>query len=505
MESEIAAAPAIYIKQEQFADVVEEYNAKLRTVGEDEGDSLESEMLLVSRSRSSSGLGSRLGSGKGSRRGSTDSGWDTDLEEDIPVNNNSRHDLTGEHIYVKACKTLKITPSNHIIQSFSKPILSVRHRSLGPNEVKSITEALMSNTFVKSLDLEGNNIGDAGASQILRLLLENCFISEVSLSENNIGSRGAEIFSNILKQTRSLMKVNLSGNRFSDKDSAILAEGISANDTVKTLNLSHNEFMLNAGQDLGMAISENHTITELDLSWNHLRMKGAIAIANAMAKNSSIEVLTLRFNGFADDGAAAMGEALIENNTLKILDLSHNRISDKGAVALSKGLSKNITLESLDIGYNPITREGAFALLTAAKEAKELIELLMSEIFLDEAAFNVIETLIQQRSSLKISYQGVTRDKSGKTRNNELDLLRNKIFERIRNYLKVNRLRMVDLFNRWDKDKNLSLTRDEFALGIATANIPLAPEMIDFLVNQLDANKNGTVEYDEFVAISGIE
>lgn len=505
MESEITAAPAIYVKQEQFANVVEEYNATLRTIGENEEDSLENDMLLASRSRSSSGLGSRLGSGLGSRRGSTDSGWDTDLEEDIPINNNSRHDMTGEHVYAKVCKALKVTPSNHIIQSLNKPILSVRHRSLGPNEVKSITEALISNTFVKSLDLEGNNIGDAGASQILRLLLENCFITDVSLSENNIGSRGAETFGNILKQTRSLMKVNLSGSKFSDKDSAILAEGISANDTVKVLNLSHNEFMLNAGLDLGMAISENHTITELDLSWNHLRMKGAIALANAIAKNSSIEVLNLRFNGFADDGAAAMGEALMENNTLKILDISHNRISDKGAVALSKGLSKNMTLESLDVGYNPITRDGALALLMAAKEAKALIELLMSEIFLDEESFNIIEALVQQRSNLKISYQGVTRDKGGKTRNNELDLLKNKIFERIRNYLKENRLRMVDLFNRWDKDKNLSLTREEFALGIATADIPLSPEMIDFLVNQLDTNKNGTVEYDEFVAVSGIE
>ena len=434
-----------------------------------------------------------------------DSGWETDLDDwETMSNSKTLHDATGEKAYMKTCHLLKITPSSHIIKSLKNPSMNMRHRSIGPKEAQSIADALMSNTFVKSIDLEGNNIGHDGLSKLFRLLLENCFISELSLSENNIGPKGASILANILRHTRSLATVNLKGNRLSDNDSTLLAEGIAANDTVKTLTLSHNEFRSHAGHKLGNAIASNVTLLSLDLSWNHLRMEGAIAFAKSLAKNYSIQVLNLRYNGFADNGAAAMGEALAQNQSLKTLDLSHNRISDKGAVALSKGLAKNEALQCLDIGYNPISRDGGLALLNAAKEAKELVELVMEEIYLDEEAFHVLEELVATRSSLKVRYQGVARESGAGTNKKEILMLKRKIFERIRQYLKENRLRMVDLFNTWDKDKSMTLTLEEFEAGIKNANIPLSNDMIEFLMHQLDNDKSGFVAYDEFTAISGI-
>ena len=474
-------------KSNTFSDIVEELNANIDEVGTRELFSDDTDSLFDYR------------------RESVNSGWDTDLDNPIMAKPASKHDATGEKVYLRACKLLKITPSNHITKSLKTSFLNARHRSIGCKEAQSIAEALMANTFVKSLDLEGNDIGHIGASQIFRLLLENCFISHLSLSENNIGSKGAAILSNILQYSRSLTTINLKGNKLRDNDSSLLSEGIAANDTLKTLVLSHNEFRSNAGQKLGNAIMRNSTIVDLDLSWNHLRMEGAIAFAKALAKNSSIEVLNLRFNGFADNGAEAVGEALARNDTLKSLDLSHNRISDKGAIGLSNGLVKNKALQSLNIGYNPISRDGGLALLDAAKEAKELVEMLMEEIYLDEEAFEILEELVRTRSKLKVTYQGITKDSGAGMRKNELALLRKKIFDRIRQYLKDKRLRMIDLFNRWDKDKSMTLSKQEFQTGIRAANIPLSNDMIEFLVNQLDSDRDGLVGYDEFVAISGIE
>ena len=479
--------------QTPFSDVVEELHAVLaeKKAAKDEDDvedEKETEIEYFDEFRCES----------------TDSGWDTDLEDEAD-SKKAAHDRTGENVYLRTCKALNIIPSKHLIRSFRKPVFNARHRALGPKEIKSIADALLGNTFVKILDLEDNNLGNGGISQVLRLLLENCFITEVSLAENNLGSRGADVFSDIFKYTRTLTKVNLSGNRFGDKDCSKIAEGIEENDTVKMLSLSHNEFRCAAGINLGIAISNNITLTELDLSWNHLRMEGAVALANGMAKNVAIATLSLRFNGFSDIGAKAMGNALLHNSTLLSLDLSHNRISDHGAISLSHGLAKNTALQSLNISYNPIIKKGGIALLTAAKEAKELIELLMDEIFLDTLAIDILHEILRTRSNLNITYSGVVKGSDADGHKNELDILKRKIFNRIREYLKLNRLRMVDLFNRWDKDKNLQLDKKEFEIGIASANIPLSPEMIDFLMDVLDSDKNGKVEYDEFVAISGIE
>lgn len=478
-------------RRNSFSDVVEEYDAVINGSGKKEqikaADEDDDDIF------------------RDHRCDSVDSGWETDLDLVRNVKSNAKYDSTGEQAYLKVCKILKIIPSNHVTKSLKNSVLNVRHRSIGSKEVQSITEALIGNTFVKSLDLEGNDIGHAGASQIFRLLLENCFITELSLSENNIGSKGAPIIANIFQHTRSLLNVNLKGNKLKDNDSSLLSEGIAANKSLKSLNLSHNEFRSHAGHKFGNAIATNVTLLQLDLSWNHLRMDGAIAFGKALAKNTSLEILNLRFNGFADNGAEAMGEALAHNDTLKSLDLSHNRISDKGAIALSKGLARNQTLQILNIGFNPISRDGGLSLLNAAKEAKELAELLMEEIYLDEAAFEILEELVRRKSKLKITYQGLIKDSGSNSKKNELAILKKKIFDRIRQYLKDKRLRMIDLFNRWDKDKSMELSRQEFQVGIKAANIPLSNDMIDFLVSQLDMDKDGVVRYDEFVAISGIE
>eukprot|EP00794_Sanderia_malayensis_P003744 gene3744-4266_t len=435
---------------------------------------------------------------------STDSGWDTDLEDDI-YEIREHHDNTGKRTYLRSCKEQKIIPSTHVLSCFSKSELSVRHRAIGPKEIKSIAEALICNTYVKVLDLEDNNIGSSGINQILKLFLENCFITDVSLSDNNLGSKGADVFCQILKSTRTLVKVNLSGNRFSDRDCCKIADGLMLNDTVKILSLKHNELMSEAGRAIGQAISRNKILTHLDLSWNHLRMDGAIGLANGLAKNTSIEVLNLSFNGFSDNGAEAISHAVANNTTLEELDLSHNRISEKGAMALGRGLEKNTALKKLNVSYNPISPQGSLALLTAAKEAQELVELLMGEAFLDPKAVEIIQEMLKAKSDLVITYSGIAKDSLVDGPKNDIEFLKKKIFQTMKKYLKDNQMRMIDLFNSFDKDKSLTLTRKEFHVGIDAAKIPLSEKMIEFLVDQLDADKNGVVEYDEFVAIYGIE
>ncbi len=245
-----------------------------------------------------------------------------------------------------------------------------------------------------------------------------------------------------------------------------------------------------------MAFEINNTITDLDLSWNHLRLDGAVAFARGLGWNTGIVSLNLSFNGFADLGAASMGKALARNETLEWLDLSYNRITDKGAKALSQGLAKNTCLKSMNVGYNPITKEGGRFLLVAARKSQQLVELSLEDIYLDAKAVSIIP------QNMSVTYKGVARDTGNRQPARDLAEMKGEIFKIIQQYLKDNNLRMLDLFNIWDRDKSQSLTFDEFVLGCKKAKIPLTAEMVEVLMKTLDTNENGQIEYQEFVAVS---
>ena len=78
---------------------------------------------------------------------------------------------------------------------------------------------------------------------------------------------------------------------------------------------------------------------------------------------------------------------------------------------------------------------------------------------------------------------------------------RAKILELIKIYLAENRLRVVDLFNRWDKDRDFSITRKEFVDGVKASRLPLNNHQVGILLNCMDDDDNGMVDYKEFAKI----
>ena len=143
--------------------------------------------------------------------------WDTDLDEEI-TEICRHHDSSGVHSYKSACSDLSMSPSKHIIQGLQSSALSLRYKSCGPKDVKAFKQALMCNTNVRALDLEGNNIEVEGLLIVKQILQENVFLTELNLAENNFGSAGAGILCDILKETDTLRSVDFKGNRLQDKD-----------------------------------------------------------------------------------------------------------------------------------------------------------------------------------------------------------------------------------------------------------------------------------------------
>lgn len=431
-----------------------------------------------------------------------DTDYDTDLEDEQP---REEYDPTGRKAYRDACSQLGIIPVSFVLEHITREQIDIKHHGLGPTGARAIAFALMRNTTTTTLNLQDCAVGSEGTTHIARLLKENFYIIELDLAQNKLGSTGAHAMAEVLADNNTLKKVNLSWNEFKDKDAECLAEGIRANQSITWLDLSHNEFAEEAGMLLGPAIDANSGLEYLNLGWNHLRGRGGVAIGKGLRANCSLKTLDISWNGLADEGAAAFGESLKENNTLTDLDLTNNRITTQGALAFAKGMQINNTLKVLRIGLNPIQNTGAFGLLTAVKNNVDtaLEKLSFNGVVVSLETQELIEFLLGKHPGLKITCTYSTR--SDKMDNNGHMGRNNKNKDLIfvlKKYVEEKNYRLIDLFNQFDKDHSLSVSREEFRLGLKSIKVPMTDDQLTKLIDMLDDDGDGEIDYGEFTWIN---
>ncbi|XP_031561538.1 leucine-rich repeat-containing protein 74B-like [Actinia tenebrosa] len=431
----------------------------------------------------------------------SDAEYDTDLEEE-PVNRKPEEDTSqGRGAYLKACKSLSLIPCSTFLRQLHRSDVNLKHYNLGTRGAEAVAVAMMQNTIVLSLNIAYNDIKEEGAIYISKMLTENFFITELDISFNDLRSQGAYAVAEMLRQNAELIEINLSGNKFIEKDVEPLVEAMKKNFTLKALNLSENEFCEVGGQLLGPGIDANVGLEYLNLSWNHIRRKGALAVAHGLAQNCSLKTLDISWNGFADDGAKAIGEALQQNSSLVELDISCNRISVYGAAQFAKGLAKNTTLQTLRVGKNPITSKGALDILNAVyiNPDSAIEEICFDDVPVNAEFEKLLEDVLEARPNLIVQCGAAMKGKERvKKIKNKVDVL-NLLLE----YIELRGLRMVDFFRQLDKDGSRKLTRAEFMTGVRKAGIPMTRRQLKKLVNILDVDNDGGINYSEMVAIKG--
>ncbi|XP_068750349.1 leucine-rich repeat-containing protein 74B-like [Montipora capricornis] len=420
-----------------------------------------------------------------------DADWDTDLEMD---EGKEEYDVTGRATYLQACRDSGVIPVSYFHRNMQQPEIDIKHHGLGPMGAKAIAIALVANTSVIKLNLADNWIGAEGAGYVAEMLRENCYISDLDLSENKLGVQGAESVKDILLHNSNITAFTVNGNNFDDKATQILTEAIQRNNRVKYLSMNHNQLGEKGGQFLAPAIAGNDSIEHLDLSWNHLRNKGACALALSLKENITLKILNLAWNGFGNDGALAVGEALKVNSSLREVDLTNNRITAEGAVYLSKGLSINTSLQVLKIGRNPMQSPGAYALVNAMKNNPEsvLLEFDFRDITVNNDFLELCKEVQQMRPNIKINHGGPGGAAfKPKTRPSPMKILKN--------WIEDNQMRLLDLFNTLDKDKSMNITVKEFADGLKETGIDMNYYELYKLIDGLDKNRDGEINYSELV------
>jgi len=427
--------------------------------------------------------------------------YDTDIETDEgPHKKLTFRDMSCEELYEKSCLVLGVVASSYFLKNLKSEKIIMKHHGLGPVGGKAIAAPLVTNTCVCELDIEDNWITHEGFSDICDMLMENCFITSLNVAQNKLGSKGAHMFKDMILENATLKDINISRNGFSCEDGKFFADGLSVNLRLKSLNLSGNEFSEKGGEYIGKGLAMNESIEELDLSWNHLRGKGAIAIAAGMKVNMMIKELDLSWNGFSDDGAKAMGEMLKSNNTLQILNLSNNRIGLEGAIGIASGLVNNDTVRVIKLHSNPLGTKGATTILQAiaTNTNSAITELGLKDVPVDHTFHELVEQVkkrFEAETGENFSYQVQRMDDAALNATPHAD---EDPVDLLANFLEKKRVRLLDLFKSFDKDQSWTITPEEFRIGIMNAGMNFTKRQMAILMQSLDQNEDGEIDYKEF-------
>jgi len=432
----------------------------------------------------------------------TSSHWDTDLADDDFSDDDDNDDDHEAHLeketYLKICDKLGVTPVSRFGNEIGQEEIKINHRFLKEAGTKAIASVLLRNKTTSKLHVAFNELNTKGGIYIGQVLSKNRALTELNLANNNIKREGIIAIAEALPNNAVIRKLDLSGNGLGDKDAVLLAAGVENNSSLEWLNLSYNKFSEASGVSFGTALTYNNSLLELNLSWNHIRRKGAEAIAKSLRYNDSLEKLDLSWNGFDDIGTTELGESLKRNSAIKELNLSNNRLSDEGLKNIAKGLEGSEKLEVLNLDHNLIFNacQGVSKILEILYKsgAPALKVLKILDVKLDYDCEALLEKVLKERIGLAV-HHGCKKTDSFVTKKKETNP-----FDFLRVYLDKNKIHASDLFKRLDSEGQFrdSLSRVDFVNGMKRLKV-MSDFYLDKLVEMLDMDGDGEIDYSEFV------
>lgn len=427
--------------------------------------------------------------------GDDSDGWETDLEcdEDF-LQLKPQYDPTGRTLYTRACQKLGIVPVSYFVRHMTEQAVVMSHHGLGPLGIRAMALALLYNTKVTTLNIRDNGIGEEGGEIMAKLLRENYFIVELDMSENQLGRNAVIEIAETLKENNTLTKLGLAGNSLDDKDAEIICQSLLVNNTLSQLDLSCNKFSNKACEFFSKVLDENITLSEMDLSWNHIQVKGGQLLAKGLKANVKLKSFNLAWNGLATEGAKAIAGALLENGTLQVLDLSSNRISDAGAFSIARCLENNSSLEVVRLAKNNLQNNGACALLNSITKNGDsrLAKIDLAGVIVKDEFHIIAEDL------KKLKLIEIITDETPETRTKQHEPDPGTL---LRNYIAKEHVLVVDLFRKLDRDGSMQVSVKEFAEGLRKSDVGLTQYEVDRMIDVLDADKDGEIDYSEFVCI----
>ena len=223
------------------------------------------------------------------------------------------------------------------------------------NELQScctvILQALKSNSNLKKLSLNDNNMTGKVVYDLADVIANNTSLEVLCLGGNNLQSSVGVILQ-VLKGVSNVKVLDLSDNSMSEEVASDLADVIKNNVQLEELCLFNNELQSCCTVIL-QALKRNSNLKTLNLNDNNMTGKVVYDLADVIANNTSLEVLCLGGNNL-QPSAGVILQALKGVSNVKVLDLSDNNMSEEVVRDLADVIKNNVQLEELCLFNNEL-------------------------------------------------------------------------------------------------------------------------------------------------------
>ncbi|XP_077998347.1 leucine-rich repeat-containing protein 34-like isoform X1 [Glandiceps talaboti] len=239
---------------------------------------------------------------------------------------------------------------------------------LTDSDMLPLYHTLRNSTYVQSIDMRYNDIGDEGAKHIAKLLEETIMLRSLNLMCNNIGPEGGRAIATALQTNETLVSLKMNGNKIGNKGGMAFAGILQVNTTLEELDLGDTDQATESVIAFATVLNQNKSIRHFNcnrpLLFSH-QEETTVHMARMLKVNKTLKELHLQKYDMRNFGAERLVETLIENISLSYLDLSCNRITRDGAKHIARLLKQNTPLQILDLGYNRIEDDGAMCIAEA--------------------------------------------------------------------------------------------------------------------------------------------
>ena len=296
--------------------------------------------------------------------------------------------INNNHITEEATEAL----ASVILHNTGLEEIDISNNNLGEGTLK-VAKALQRITSLRSLDFGNNNISKAAAGDLALAIKSNKHLEKLCLHDNNLHSSAIDILKS-LSTISSLKFLNVNNNQIGEAGGKELALVIKNNTRLRELYFRHNNIQ-NSVMEISEALQSISTIDTLDLGNNNLPERTCNKLA---LSNSCSTELQLHNNNYLQSSLIIMLKALDSTTKLKILNLYGNTITEEAGNSLASLISKNyINLQLLYVSV----LTAPIKVIEALQKHSALEALLFDTCSLTGEAENKIASVIIKNKSLR--------------------------------------------------------------------------------------------------------
>ena len=307
------------------------------------------------------------------------------LQKSLKLSENAKE---AEKVYNSYCDSLKMQSSHKLKRCLDSEALVASSEPLGPEGAVAISSLMrQSKVRWRSLMLNETNLTPQACAIIMRSVLENpaSRLRHLSLNGNSVGDAGASIISRLLDPYVKkpcechLESLALASNDIMETGMARLFLALEKNKTLRKLDLANNEADDRSASSLKAMLKENSTLIELDLSNAAFAPNHIIEFAPGLDENKSLMNLNLSGNRIGSSGGVVLCKALEVNTGLKSLNLSNCLISTRCVPEFEAMFLSNSSLHELNLANNYFGTSGVRNLDLAKQRRREPLSLNLNQ------------------------------------------------------------------------------------------------------------------------------